>query len=233
MLSPGKFEITDKAMEICKMPKGAKVLEIGCGEGDTTERLEKKYGYDVSAIDLNLEMVSKAKKRGLKADIKYGDGEFLEDFSSWTFDCVTMECVLSLINLPDEALHEAICMLKKGGKLFISDLYIKNPEPEKLKAIKIEAERQAKLQKADNQCSDDCAEEHKKRFTTFRLENRFLLEPLVEELKSIGFKIIHEENRSLDLDNFVAQSVMDGKKIDCNMKGKKDTGYFMLIAEKI
>ena len=132
-------------MKICGLKKGAEVLEIGCGEGETTEHLEKDYGYKMTAIDLSLDMVDKAKKRGLKADIKFGDGECLEDFLSFTEDCIVMECVLSLINLPDEALHEAYCVLRNGGKLFISDLYIKDPDPEKVRAIKMEADRQARI----------------------------------------------------------------------------------------
>ena len=34
-----------------------------------------------------------------------------------------MQDVLPLINLPDEALHEAYCVLKKGGRLVIVDEY--------------------------------------------------------------------------------------------------------------
>jgi len=229
MLRPGKFEITDKAMKICKIKKGGKVLEIGCGNGDTTEHLEKEYEYDVSAIDLDLDMISKAKARGLKANIKYGDGEFLEDFTSLSFDGVVIECVLSLINLPDEALHEVWCILKKGGKLFISDLYIKKPEKKLIEEVKMAAEKQAKTPHEDGSCSDDCAEDHKERIVEFRHEGRFLLAQLEEFLESIGFTVTYTEDRSKDLDNYVAEKIMNGETME---EGKKGTGYFMLIAEK-
>ena len=61
MIRPGKFDITDKAMEIWDLPKGSKVLEIGCGEGDTAQHLTDKYGFDVTGMDISLAMIDKAK----------------------------------------------------------------------------------------------------------------------------------------------------------------------------
>lgn len=221
------------------LPKGAKVLEIGCGRGETMEFLAKNYGYEMTGIDLNLDMVASAKERmqkaGIKADVRYGDGEFLEDFSSKTFDGVIMECVLSLINLPDESLNEVYCVLKNGGKLFISDLYMTDPDPDKVKAIRIEADRQALIPHEEGECSDECAEEHKQRFVNFRFEGRFIEETLKEELETGDFKILSFEDRTGDLKNFVAQAMMDGDEA-CKYfeqhKDKKDTGYFMLVAQK-
>ncbi|MGI6256672.1 MAG: DVU_1556 family methyltransferase [Anaerovoracaceae bacterium] len=233
MLRPGEFKMIDKAMEICKLPQGSSVLEVGCGTGDTTERLEKKYGAKVSAIDISLEMVRRTKERGLLAQVAYGDGEFLEDFPSFSFDLVVMECVLSLINKPDEALHEAYCTLKKGGMLFISDLSVKNPDPEQMKALAIEAERLAKKPKEYKECDD---QQDEMRVVSFRHEGRFLLEPLKEALEEVGFRVIFTEDRSKDLEEYVAQQMMAGEDGDADSWDcsgyPKDTGYFMLIAQK-
>lgn len=237
MFRPGNFDITDKAIEKMMLPKEAKVLEIGCGEGETVERLEKKYGYRLTAIDKSLEMVSKAKKRGLKADIKYGDGEFLEDIPSLSLDAVIMECVLSRIKLADEALHEAYCVLKKSGKLFISDIYMKDPDPEKVKAIRIEAERQSKIMEPypapgehhdpskvhdEETCSDECAEDHRKRFYDFRFDGLFIKEPFIRAVEETGFEVTFWEDRTADLIEYTKENLMRPEGI----------GYFMLIAEK-
>lgn len=232
MLRPGEFKMIDKAMEICNLPEGGRVLEIGCGTGDTTERLEKKYGAKVSAIDTSLEMVRRAKKRGLDAEIAYGDGEFLEHFSSFTFDMVVMECVLSLIHKPDEALHEAYCTLKKGGMLFLSDVSIKNPDPMQMKALAIEADRLSKIPKEYKECDD---RQEEMRVVNFRHEGRFLLNPLKEALEDVGFHLVFEEDRSKDLDEYVAEKILSGEEEEggwsCD-NYPKDTGYFMMIAQK-
>ncbi|MDO4745768.1 MAG: methyltransferase domain-containing protein, partial [Bacillota bacterium] len=120
LFRPGEFAITDKAIEIAGLKKGDKILDIGCGEGDTVAHFNQ-LGMDAEGIDMSLKMLEAAKEKYPGINVKMGDGEFLDDYPSFTFDGITMECVLSLINIPDEALHEAWCVLKKGGKLIISD----------------------------------------------------------------------------------------------------------------
>jgi ubiquinone/menaquinone biosynthesis C-methylase UbiE len=236
---PGEFRITKKAIDSWKLPKGAAVLDIGCGLGDTMEYLEKEYGYTCTGIDLSMERIKEAKARNSELNISYGDGEFLDGFSSFSFDGVTMECVLSVINMPDEALHEAFCVLKKGGKLFVSDLYIKDPEEGFVKALKIETERQSRKPHKENECGDDCADDHKNRMVDFRSSGRFLIEPLIEQLKEIGYQNISWEDCSTELDSYAAEKLMrDGTLEGClcdealHPKDQYKTGYFMLTADK-
>ncbi len=229
-LRPGKFDITDRAMEFCALEKGAEVLDVGCGDGTTAEHLQDKYGCRVTGIDLNLAKISEGKGRNKELDLRMGDGEFLDDFPSFSFDCVMMECTLSLINLPDEALHEAYCVLKKGGKLFISDLYLKKPDPMQVRAIKIEADRQAKFPHREGDC-----ETGKQRFVDFRFEGAFLKDPLIAYLEELGYGIVAFEDRSADLDTYVAETILQEGSLDSCVtcaKGKKGVGYFLLVAEK-
>jgi len=238
-LRPGGFRITKKAMDIWKLPKGSKVLDIGCGTGETLEFLEKEYGFVCCGIDTSMKRIKKGKERNPNLNIKYGDGEFLDDFPSFTFDGILMECTLSLINLPHEALHEAYCVLKKGGRLFISDLYVIDPDPAFVAALRIEAERQAAKPHKAGECNDACAEEHRNRPVSFRADGRFLIEPLIEQLAETGFRNIAWEDSTAELNNFVAEKLMrDGTLEDCLCKealhprDKFKTGYFMLTAEK-
>lgn len=230
LVRPGKFDITDKAMEICALKKGAAVLDVGCGDGTAAEYLQEKYGYQMTGIDMNLAKISEGKERNSQLDLRMGDGEFLDDFPSFSFDCVMMECALSLINMPDEALHEAYCVLKKGGKLFISDLYLKKPDPKQVKAIKIEADRQAKIPHKEGDCDDG-----KQRFVDFRFQGAFLKEPLIAYLEEIGYHVVAFEDRSADLDTYAAEMILQEGSLDSCVtcaKGQKGVGYFMLVAEK-
>lgn len=214
IMRPGSFAITDRGIDLAKLPKGAKVLDIGCGEGDAVAHLCTEKGMDAEGIDMNLAMVSAAKEKHPDVRVKFGDGEFLDDYSSYTFDAVMMECVLSLINIPDESLHEAYCVLKKGGRLILSDLYYKDPDPKQMRAVKIEAARLAMKPHKEGDC-----EEHPERFVDFRLNGVFFEKPLRAQLEEIGYRIVAFEDRSTDLDNYVAQQLMDGAKLEDLMPG--------------
>lgn len=178
LFRPGEFDITDRALELAGLKEGSKFLDIGCGEGDTVAHLTEDCGMHAEGIDMNLRMINNAKEKHPGIDVKFGDGEFLDTYSSFTFDGVFMECVLSLINIPDEALHEVYCVLKKGGKLLLSDVYYKDPDPKKMKAVKIEAERLSKIPHKDGDC-----EENPVRFVDFRFNGAFYAEPLRSSLR--------------------------------------------------
>ncbi len=236
---PGEFRITDKAMERWDLPKGSAVLDIGCGCGETLEHLEEKYGYQGKGIDLSLARINEGKKRNPSLDLEYGDGEFLNEFTSFTFNGILMECVLSVINKPDEALHEAYCVLKKGGKLFISDLYIKNPDSEFIRQLEQDVEKQPKHNHDDDGCNERCEEDHKNKLVNFRSDGRFLMDPMVRVLEEMGYENILWEDCTLELDQYVAEKLLaDGTLAGClcegslNPKDDYKTGYMMLTAEK-
>lgn len=229
---PGNFDITDSMMERAALAKGSRVLDIGCGDGDTVVHLTDEWGMKAEGIDISLSKINEAKEKHPGINVKFGDGEFLDSYTSFSFDAIMMECSLSLINLPDEALHEAYCVLKKGGRLMISDLYHKKPDPKQMRAVAREAQRQSRLPHKEGDCEED-----KERLVEFRYEGAFYKEPLIKYLKEIGYRIRVFEDRSDDLDAFVAQYVMDGGKPEDLMGGRKpkdakNLGYFLLVADK-
>jgi len=105
-----------------------KILDAGCGVGGSAIWLAKKFG--VSAVGINISEVQLekarkyAKKNGVSDKVKFHLMDFTKTgFDNGLFDIVwSIESVCHADNKLD-FLKEAYRVLKKGGKLIISDGY--------------------------------------------------------------------------------------------------------------
>jgi len=92
------------------------VLEIGCGKGDLTEKLSKKY-KKIVALDISSVGVKKARKR---VDVNY-NGEFLVadatelPFDAHQFDVVILSEVLEHVIDQKRCIQEIYRVLKPNG----------------------------------------------------------------------------------------------------------------------
>ena len=222
---PGGFTVTDRALEIADYKMGSRVLDIGCGEGDTVDYLNK-MGLKAEGIDINLAKIDTAKKQFPDIDVKFGDGGFLDDYMSYTFDGIMMECSLSTFPQPDEALHEAYCLLKRGGRLIITDYYEKEPDPQQVKAIAIEADRQSRIPHQEGDCEAGTVSH----FTDFCFEGAFYKEPLIRMIEDeLGMRVMAFEDRTDDM----ADGERMYTKVKTEVGGKnRSIGYFILVAQK-
>lgn len=222
---PGGLAVSRRAVELSGLKKGDRVLDVGCGYGVTVELLCKDYGILAEGVDISQTLLEKGRERNPELNLSFGDGEML-DYPSLSFDGMFMECVLSLIEKPGEAIHEAYCLLKKGGKLIISDFYLKKPE---------DATKAA--EKAKN-----C------------LDSAFVQKELESLLSETGFEILVWEEKNDELKEFTASLIMHFGSLDAFFKSVaekseedsasrenststgsnnyKKVGYFLLIAEK-
>lgn len=247
------FKMMNEALSVWNLQKGAEVLDIGCGQGEAVEYMEKEYGYKACGIDLSKGMICKGLNRNPNLDIRYGDGEFLDGFLSYSFDGVRMNRVLSLIGLPDEALHEAYCVLKKGGKLFISDLYIKNPDTELLKTAEIDAQKQQNMPHSEGECgsehgeaSCDCDEHvHEECVDCSNCEECHIEIDEGENEEEHRYRVVNfrskdrflmspfmKELEEIGYAKITWQDCSLGSSKSSNPNDKYETGRFMLIAEK-
>lgn len=97
---------------------GKRVLDYGCGDGDSAIFLAKKGAW-VTAIDCSGEAVdltlAKAKANGVEDRIKAIQMNAEKtDFANEEFDCIIGNAILHHLNL-DRAKDEAYRILKKGG----------------------------------------------------------------------------------------------------------------------
>jgi len=92
----------------------ARILEVGCGEGELAERLGRETSADVVAIDQSRRMVELARARGV--DARVGRAEELE-FDDASFDCMVAAWMLYHVEELDQALGELARVLAPRGRL--------------------------------------------------------------------------------------------------------------------
>jgi len=134
-------------LERSALPKGSKVLDVGCGIGGTTRHLAKIHGCNVTGVTISGRQVEIAKKLTLEAtgvqqegkndtfNLSSGSVRFIEldaekmgDFFNVEpniakFDCVWISEAMS--HLPNKPLffQNAAKLLNPGGKLVVADWF--------------------------------------------------------------------------------------------------------------
>lgn len=106
--------------DLCRVYRGDKVLEIGCGTGHFSAYF-KELGAQVTGLDTSPDMLRLAKQRqgDLKIDFAAGDAYKLP-FPDNSFDLVAMITVLEFISDPRRALDEAFRVSR--GRVFLGIL---------------------------------------------------------------------------------------------------------------
>ena len=91
-----------------------RLLEVGGGQGELAERIERELGAQVTFVDLSPRMVELAQARGL--DARVADVQELP-FADGTFDTVVAAWMLYHVPDVDRALAEIARVLQDGGAL--------------------------------------------------------------------------------------------------------------------
>jgi len=127
-LRPGGLDLTRRALDRCGFGPGDRVADLGCGLGSSAGHLTQAQGLRVLGLDLSAEMLSAARRSHPRLTLIRARAEAipLEDSS---LEGVLCECVLSLTQSPRAVLEECRRVLRPGGRLAVSDLYLRNPPP--------------------------------------------------------------------------------------------------------
>lgn len=141
--------LVDLLLERSKLPRGSRVLDVGCGIGGTSRYLANKQGCSVTGITISGQQVKLAKDLSTKevgsvdgkaeksafTSLRNGSVRFLEldaekmgDFftaldTQVSFDCIWISEAMS--HLPDKELffRNASILLATGGKLVVADWF--------------------------------------------------------------------------------------------------------------
>jgi SAM-dependent methyltransferase len=121
-LRPGGLALTREALELACFPPGARLLDLGCGPGGTL-RFLRESGFEAQGLDRSPELLAEAGQYGPVLEADFHDLPLADEF----FDGVFCECVLSLSPDPARVLGECARVLKRGGRLAVSDLFSRQP----------------------------------------------------------------------------------------------------------
>ena len=120
--------INKDMLRFLKKHSGKRVLEIGCGNGETTIIL-RKGGFRVTAVDIDRKFIvlakNKADKLHLKIDFRVMNAEKMK-LASKGFDAVVGKGILHHLD-PKKAIPEIKKVLKPKGKIFFMEPLGHNP----------------------------------------------------------------------------------------------------------
>jgi len=127
-ISPGETELMTNAIGRLGLAEGSRVLEVGCGEGDTLAHIAAVYGFDCHGIDKSDELIRRGREKHTGINLWVADAPHIPTIGSnnktesQSFDAVILECVLSVSDDPEKMLYECAAALTPGGYLLIADL---------------------------------------------------------------------------------------------------------------
>jgi SAM-dependent methyltransferase len=98
---------------------------VGCGNGATVHYLQTVHDLWVIGVDTSTILVGEALKRQA-SPLLIGTADRLP-FGDNVFDGIFLECTLSLMKNSRKILAECHRVIRTGGRIIISDVYVRNP----------------------------------------------------------------------------------------------------------
>ncbi len=143
-LHPGGLELTGELAELCNIRKGAKVLDVASGTGETACFLVERFAARVLGIDRCDQMIrraeSKARANSLQVEFRRAEATNLP-FADAEFDAAICECTLCFLN-KEHVIGEMARVVRPGGYVGIHDLCWKEHTPRALKRALAEIENE-------------------------------------------------------------------------------------------
>lgn len=124
-LRPGGLALTQKALAWCGFAPGDRVLDVGCGLGASAGHLAGERGLRALGMDISPSMLREAGRVQPGLPLIQAKAEALP-LADACLAGVLCECVLSLTASPPAVLTECRRVLLPGGRLILSDIYLRD-----------------------------------------------------------------------------------------------------------
>lgn len=125
-------------LALARLGEGETVVDLGCGGGLDVLLAAKRLGPTGKAIGIDMtdEMLDLARKNADRQGIR--NVEFQKatidklPLSDASVDCIISNCVVNLAPDKDAVFREMFRVLRRGGRVAISDIALKKPLPDEL-----------------------------------------------------------------------------------------------------
>jgi len=219
MIRPGGFALTERALAVCGVPASARVLDVGCGVGGTLEQLAVNQRLAIVGCDLSARLLREGRRRVPTLPLVQAPAECLP-IASDRVDVILAECILSVTGKQGQVLTDCCRVLRSGGFLIISDLYVRNSPGDP-------ANRRVAL---GNCFGELCSQAQ-----------------IVETLIAQGFRLVLWEDHTAALKHLIVQLILTHGSLESfwshaflgfssadipKMVAQSRPGYFLLIAQK-
>lgn len=112
-MTPRDLLRADQRLIADLVPQGARVLDLGCGDGALLERLRDERGAVVRGVEIDLDDIAKCIERDVpvyQGDLDQG----LSDIPDHRFDVVILSQTLQVVRRPRLVLQEMLRIGKRG-----------------------------------------------------------------------------------------------------------------------
>ncbi len=125
VIRPGGLQLTERGLRACAFARGARILDLGCGTGVTLQYMTSEHGLRAIGVEASSLLLKQAQDAHPALCCIRGVGEALP-FAHEQMDGVLAECSLSVTGSPEQVLGEIARVLKRGGRLLVSDVYFRD-----------------------------------------------------------------------------------------------------------
>ncbi|MFC7393352.1 class I SAM-dependent methyltransferase [Scopulibacillus cellulosilyticus] len=126
---PGGKPLTEALLLKEQLKADEKVLDVGCGAGETSFYIANQYHCEVTGLDLHPEMIKQARVRAEASPVPFriiqGNVESMP-LKDQSFDRLLAESVTVFTQIP-LTLKEYYRVLKKGGKVLAIEMTLEKP----------------------------------------------------------------------------------------------------------
>jgi SAM-dependent methyltransferase len=135
VIHPGGRQSTDEMFRLGDFQAAHRVLDVGCGVATTAIEIARRFGADVTAVDIAPLMLERAQRNARRTNaagkVTIQEGNILAlPFAEATFDRVVAEAVTMFVDRRAAA-RELVRVCQPGGRVLATEfLWRKPPTPE-------------------------------------------------------------------------------------------------------